>query len=77
MNNIRPHLTMLTEEQNTISIAIHYRYLQPRRARGLAVRFGDVEERVGNSNVEDRTVRIPKELVEWAINAAPKADPDV
>jgi len=31
-----------------------------------------LKKKVGSSNVNGRTVRIPKELVEWAINAAPK-----
>ena len=72
MNNIRPHLALLTEEQKQ---EIHRYTLQVLATTGVRVdapaALEMLKKRVGSSNVEERTVRIPKELVEWAINAAP------
>lgn len=73
MNNIRPHLELLTEEQKH---DIHRYTLQVLATTGVRVDSPSalemLKKRVGDSNVEDRTVRIPKELVEWAIKVAPK-----
>jgi trimethylamine:corrinoid methyltransferase-like protein len=73
MNNIRPRLTLLTEEQKQ---EIHQYVLQILATTGVRVDSPSVlemlEKRVGSSNVEGRSVRIPKELVEWAIKVAPK-----
>jgi trimethylamine--corrinoid protein Co-methyltransferase len=73
MNNVRPHLQMLTEEQiNDID-----RYtLKILATTGVRVDSPSALEMlrkcVGDSLVQDRTVRIPAELVDWAIQAAPR-----
>jgi trimethylamine--corrinoid protein Co-methyltransferase len=72
MNNVRPHLTMLNEEQKQ---DIH-RYTMTLLANtGVRVdspsALAMLRKTVGSSMVEDRTVRFPMELVEWAIKAAP------
>jgi len=65
MNNVRPHLSMLTEEQIQ---DIHKYTLQLLATTGVRVdspsALAMLEKRVGSSNVEGRTVRIPAELVE-------------
>jgi trimethylamine--corrinoid protein Co-methyltransferase len=73
MNNVRPHLTLLTEEQKK---EIHEYTLKLLATTGVRVDSPSalkmLEKRVGSSNVEGRTVRFPKELIEWAIKAAPR-----
>lgn len=73
MNNVRPHLKMLTDEQIQ---DVHKYTLQVLATTGVRVdspsALAMLEKRVGSSNVEGRTVRIPQELVEWAIKVAPK-----
>ena len=73
MNNIRQRLTLLGEEQIQ---EIHKYALQILATTGVRVDSPSalkmLEKRVGSSNVEGRTVRIPAELVEWAIKAAPR-----
>ena len=73
MNNVRPQLKMLTEEQIQ---DIHKYTLQLLATTGVRVdspsALAMLEKRVGSSNVEGRTVRIPAELVEWAIKVAPR-----
>lgn len=73
MNNVRPRLQMLTEEQIH---DIHEYTLKLLETTGVRVDSPSavemLEKSVGRSNVEGRTVRIPRELVEWAIKAAPR-----
>jgi len=73
MNNVQPHLTMLTEEQKQ---EIHQYTLQVLATTGVRVDSPTALEmlgkKVGNSNVDGRIVRITKELVEWALDVAPK-----
>lgn len=73
MNNVRPHLRMLTEEQIQ---DIHRYTLQILATTGVRVDSPSALEmlrrRVGSSMVEDRNVRIPAELVEWAVKVAPR-----
>jgi len=73
MNNVRPQLKMLTEEQIQ---DVHKYTLQLLATTGVRVdspsALAMLEKRVGSSNVEGRTVRIPAELVEWAIKVAPR-----
>ncbi|NWG06140.1 MAG: trimethylamine methyltransferase family protein [Chloroflexi bacterium] len=73
MNNVRPHLTMLTAEQIH---EIHKYALQVLEKTGVRVdsvsALKMLEKRVGSSNVDGRTVRIPAEIVEWAIKVAPR-----
>src|ERR1051325_2322281 len=73
MNNVRPQLKMLTEEQIQ---DIHKYTLQLLATTGVRVdspsAVAMLEKKVGSSNVDGRTVRIPAELVEWAIQAAPR-----
>ena len=73
MNNVRPQLKMLTDEQIQ---DIHKYTMQVLATTGVRVdspsALAMLEKRVGSSNVEGRTVRIPAELVEWAIKVAPK-----
>src|SRR5687768_17770447 len=73
MNNVRPHLRMLTEEQIQ---DIHQYTLTLLATTGVRVDSPSAVEmlrkKVGSSNVDERTVRIPAELVEWAIKAAPR-----
>ncbi len=73
MNNVRPRITLLTGEQKH---EIHQYVLKILETTGVRVDSPSALEmlrkKVGSSNVEERTVRIPKELVEWAINVAPK-----
>ncbi len=72
MNNVRPHLAMLTEEQKQ---DIHQYTLKLLATTGVRVDSPSALEMlrktVGSSMVEDRTVRFPAELIEWAIRAAP------
>src|SRR5687768_18204095 len=73
MNNIRPHLTMLNEEQKQ---DIHQYTLKLLATTGVRVDSPSalemLKKKVGSSMVEDRTVRFPAELVEWAIKSAPR-----
>jgi trimethylamine--corrinoid protein Co-methyltransferase len=73
MNNVRPRLTMLTEEQIN---DIHQYTMKLLATTGVRVDSPSaaamLEKKVGTSNVDGRTIRIPQELVEWAIQAVPK-----
>jgi len=73
MNNVRPHLTMLTEDQKQ---DIHQYTMKLLATTGVRVDSPSALEmlrkKVGSSNVNDRTVRIPAELVEWALKVAPR-----
>ena len=73
MNNVRPHLRMLTEEQIR---DIHQYTLKILATTGVRVDSPSalemLKKRFGDSMVQDRTVRIPAELVEWAIQVAPR-----
>jgi trimethylamine---corrinoid protein Co-methyltransferase len=73
MNNVRPRLTMLTEEQIQ---DIHQYTLKILATTGVRVDSPSALEmltkKVGASMVEGRTVRFPAELVEWAIRVAPR-----
>ncbi|RPJ23400.1 MAG: hypothetical protein EHM33_21060, partial [Chloroflexi bacterium] len=72
MNNVRPHLTMLTEEQKQ---DIHRYTLKLLATTGVRVDSPSALEMlrktVGSSMVKERTVRFPAELIEWAIKSAP------
>ncbi len=73
MNTVRPQMKMLTEEQIQ---DIHEYTLKLLETTGVRVDSPSavemLEKKVGRSNVEGRTVRIPRELVEWAIKSAPR-----
>ena len=73
MNNVRPRLTMLTEEQKQ---DIHQYTMKLLSTTGVRVDSPSavkmLEEKVGSAMVDGRTVRIPAELVEWAIKVAPR-----
>ena len=73
MNNVRPQMKMLTEEQIQ---DIHQYTLKLLATTGVRVDSPSALEmltkKVGSSNVEGRTVRIPAELVEWALKVAPR-----
>src|SRR5215208_1003159 len=73
MNNVRPHLQMLTEEQIN---DIHQYTLKILATTGVRVDSPSALEmlrkRLGDSMIQDRTVRIPAELIEWAIKVAPR-----
>ena len=73
MNNFRPQIKMLTEEQIQ---DIHKYTLKLLATTGVRVdspsAVAMLEKKVGSSNVDGRTVRIPAELVEWAIQSAPR-----
>jgi trimethylamine--corrinoid protein Co-methyltransferase len=73
MNNVRPHLRMLTEEQIS---DIHQYTLKILGTTGVRVDSPSalemLKKRLGDSMVQDRTVRIPAELIEWAIQVAPR-----
>ena len=73
MNNVRPRLTMLTEEQKH---DVHRYALQVLETVGVRVdspsALAMLGKRVGSSNVEGRTVRIPMDQIQWALHAAPK-----
>ncbi|MCC6298473.1 MAG: trimethylamine methyltransferase family protein [Anaerolineales bacterium] len=73
MNNVIPKLKMLTDEQVR---EIHEYTLTLLETTGVRVDSPSAVEmlkrRVGRSNVEERSVRIPREVVEWAIKAAPR-----
>ena len=73
MNNVRPRLTMLTEEQIQ---DIHQYTLKILATTGVRVDSPSALEmltkKVGSSMVDGRTVRFPAELVEWAIKVAPR-----
>ncbi|MFN8412614.1 MAG: trimethylamine methyltransferase family protein [Anaerolineales bacterium] len=72
MNNVRPKITMLTEEQVQ---EIHNQTLTLLETIGVRVDSPSALEmlktRVSSSMVNERTVRFPRELVEWAIKVAP------
>jgi trimethylamine--corrinoid protein Co-methyltransferase len=72
MNNVRPHLAMLTEEQKQ---DIHQYTLKLLETTGVRVDSPSALEMlrktVGNSMIEERTVRFPRELIEWAIKCVP------
>jgi len=73
INNVRPRLRMLTEEQIN---DIHEYTLKLLETTGVRVDSPSVvetlEKRVGSLMVDGKRVRIPRELVEWAIKAAPR-----
>jgi trimethylamine--corrinoid protein Co-methyltransferase len=73
MNNVLPKLKMLTDEQIH---DIHEYTIKLLETTGVRVDSPSAVEmltkKVGRSNVEGRTVRIPRELVEWAIQVAPR-----
>ena len=73
MNNVRPQLKMLTEAQKQ---EIHEYTLKVLETTGVRVDSPSalkmLEKKAGSSNVDERTVRIPRELVEWAIKVAPR-----
>src|SRR5687768_10439308 len=73
MNNVRPQMKLLTEEQIQ---TIHEYTLTLLATTGVRVdspsAVAMLEKKVGSSNVDGRTVRIPAELVEWAIKVAPR-----
>jgi trimethylamine--corrinoid protein Co-methyltransferase len=73
MNNVRPRLIMLNEEQKQ---EIHEYTMKLLATTGVRVDSPSAVEmlrkKVGDSNVDGRTVRIPAELVEWAIRVAPR-----
>src|ERR1051325_2153968 len=73
MNNVRPHLTLLTEEQIQ---DIHQYTMKLLATTGVRVDSPSAVEmlkkKVGSSNIDDPTVQIPAELVEWAIQSAPR-----
>src|SRR6266496_162750 len=72
MNNVRPHLRMLTEEQKQ---DIHQYTLKLLTTTGVRVDSPSalemLKKTVGSSMVEERTVRFPAELIEWAIQSVP------
>src|SRR5512141_1253649 len=73
MYNVRPHLRLLSGEQIN---DMHQYTLKILATTGVRVDSPSglemLRKRVGDSMVQDRTVRIPAELVEWAIRAAPR-----
>ncbi len=73
MNNVRPKLTMLTEEQVR---EIHNHTMNVLETIGVRVDSPSalemLKKKVGSSMVDDRRVRIPRDVVEWAIKSAPK-----
>ncbi|HLO28575.1 MAG TPA: trimethylamine methyltransferase family protein [Anaerolineales bacterium] len=72
MNNVRPQLTMLTEEQKQ---DIHQYTMKLLETTGVRVDSPSalemLKKRLGSSMVAERTVRFPPGLVEWAIESAP------
>ena len=73
MNNVRPHLSMLNDEHKQ---EIHQYTMKLLATTGVRVDSPSAVEmlrkKVGDSNIDGRTVRIPVELVEWAIKVAPR-----
>src|SRR5690349_8214485 len=73
MNNVRPHLRMLNEEQIQ---DIHQYTLKLLATTGVRVDSPTAVEmlrkKVGDSSIDGRNVRIPAELVEWALQVAPR-----
>jgi trimethylamine--corrinoid protein Co-methyltransferase len=73
MNNVRPRLTLLDEEQIQ---DIHQYTLKILETTGVRVDSPSalemLRQRLGDSMIEDRTVRFPAELVEWAVKVAPR-----
>ena len=73
MNNVRPQMKMLTEEQIH---DVHEYTMTLLETTGVRVDSPSavemLEKRVGRLNVEGRTVRMPREVVEWAIKSAPR-----
>jgi len=72
MNNVRPKLIMLSQEQIQ---EVHKHTLHLLETVGVRVDSPSalemLKKRVGSSMVDERTVRFPPELVEWAIKTAP------
>ncbi len=72
MNNVRPHLTMLTEEQKQ---DIHRYTMKLLATTGVRVdspsALGMLRKTVGSSMVAEQTVRFPEELIDWAIKSTP------
>jgi trimethylamine--corrinoid protein Co-methyltransferase len=70
MNNVRPHLTLMTEEQVQI---VHHSALQILETTGVRVDSQPVRETLHRrgAKTDERLVRLPGELVEWALKAAP------
>ena len=73
VNNIRPRLYLLTEDQKH---DIHKTALQLLETVGVRVdsppTLAMLSRTVGTSLVDDRRVRFPSEIVEWAIKSAPR-----
>lgn len=73
MNNVRPQLTMLTEEQKQ---EIHQYTIRLLETTGVRVDSPSAVEmlrkEVGDANIDGRTVRIPAQLIEWALRVAPR-----
>jgi trimethylamine---corrinoid protein Co-methyltransferase len=73
MNNVIPHLTMLNGDQKQ---EIHQYTMKLLATTGVRVdslsAVEMLEKKVGRSNVDGKTVRIPADLVEWAIKVAPR-----
>jgi trimethylamine--corrinoid protein Co-methyltransferase len=72
MNNVRPHLTLLTEEQKQ---DIHRYTMKLLATTGVRVDSPSalemLKKRVGASMVDGRTAHFPEELVKWAVKSAP------
>ena len=73
MNNVQPHLTLLTEEQKQ---DIHCYTMKLLATTGVRVDSPSALEMlrktVGSAMVDERTVRFPEDLVRWAIGVAPR-----
>ncbi len=72
MNNVRPKLIMLSQEQIQ---EVHKHTLHLLETVGVRVDSPSalemLKKRISSSMVDERTVRFPPELVEWAIKTAP------
>ncbi len=71
MNNTRPTLTLLNEEQIQQVHAFALQILSETGVRVDSPWAVDMLRRSGQAQVEERTVRFPAETVEWAIRSAP------
>lgn len=73
VNNVRPRLSLLTEDQRH---EVHKSALQLLETVGVRVDSVPALEmmtrKVGPSLVDGRRVRLPPEIVEWAIQSAPR-----
>ncbi len=73
MNNVRPHLTLMTEEQ--IQEA-HRNTLRVLSETGVRVDSPEIlqllERKLGLKQLKDRIIKFPPEVVEEAIKSAPK-----